>query len=427
MPHNDIAFEMAVSSIRFGKGVTREVGMDLAELGAKHVLVLTDPVLRALPPVQTVLQSLDACKLRYAMFDRVRVEPTDESFLDAIAFARQGSFDAFVAVGGGSTIDTAKAVNLYTTHPPADFLDYVNPPIGKGLPVPGPLKPLIAIPTTAGTGSETTGVSIFDLTQLHAKTGIANRRLKPTLGMLDPDNTRTMPPEVAASSGLDILSHAIESFTAMPYTGRPMPERPALRPAYQGSNPISDVWSLQALRMVAQYLVRAVADPSDDDARSQMLLAAAYAGVGFGNAGVHLPHGMSYPVSGHVKSYRAPGYQTDHPLVPHGVSVILNAPAVFRYTASANPERHLQAAEALGANVSNVRSADAGKVLADRITWFMRELKVPNGLKAVGYSSSDIDTLVEGTLPQHRVTKLSPRPAGPEELGKLFEDAMQAW
>ncbi len=424
---NDIAFEMAVSSIRFGNGVTREVGMDLAELGARHVLVLTDPVLRSLPPVQTVVQSIEARGLRYAVFDRVRVEPTDESFLDAIAFARQDTYDAFVAVGGGSTIDTAKAVNLYTTYPPADFLDYVNPPIGKGLPVPGPLKPLIAIPTTAGTGSETTGVSIFDLTKLHAKTGIANRRLKPTLGLLDPENTRTMPPEVAASSGLDILSHAIESFTAMPYTGRPMPERPALRPAYQGSNPISDVWSLQALRMVTKYLVRAVADPSDDEARAQMLLAAAYAGVGFGNAGVHLPHGMSYPVSGHVTSYRAPGYVSDHPLVPHGISVILNAPAVFRYTAPANPQRHLQAAEALGADVSNVREADAGKVLADRITWYMRGLHVPNGLKGVGYSSSDIDALVEGTLPQHRVTKLSPRPAGPQELGKLFEDAMAAW
>jgi hydroxyacid-oxoacid transhydrogenase len=424
---NDIAFEMAVSSIRFGNGVTREVGMDLAELGANHVLVLTDPLLRSLPPVQTVVQSLEDNRLRYAVFDRVRVEPTDESFLDAIAFARQGTYDAFVAVGGGSTIDTAKAVNLYTTYPPADFLDYVNPPIGKGLPVPGPLKPLIAIPTTAGTGSETTGVSIFDLTKLHAKTGIANRRLKPTLGLLDPENTRTMPPQVAASSGLDILSHAIESFTAMPYTGRPMPERPALRPAYQGSNPISDVWSLQALRMVTKYLVRAVADPSDDEARAQMLLAAAYAGVGFGNAGVHLPHGMSYPVSGHVRSYRAPGYVSDHPLVPHGISVILNAPAVFRYTAPANPQRHLQAAEALGADVSNVRDADAGQVLADRITWYMRELNVPNGLRAVGYSSSDIDTLVEGTLPQHRVTKLSPRPAGAQELGRLFEDALVAW
>lgn len=424
---HDNAFEMAVSSIRFGTGVTREVGMDLADLGVTRALVLTDPTLRSLPPVQTVLESLEAAAIGFAVYDRVRVEPTDESFLDAIAFAAGAGCDALVAVGGGSTIDTAKAVNLYTTYPPADFLDYVNPPIGKGLPVPGPLKPLIAVPTTAGTGSETTGVSIFDLTKMHAKTGIANRRLKPTLGVLDPDNTRTMPPEVAASSGLDILSHAVESFTAMPYTGRPLPDRPALRPAYQGSNPISDVWSLQALRMVAKYIVRAVADPSDDEARAQMLLAASYAGVGFGNAGVHLPHGMSYPVSGHVTSYRAPGYRADHPLVPHGISVILNAPAVFRYTAPANPGRHLEAAAALGANVSNANEADAGRILADRITWFMRELKVPNGLQAVGYTSSDIDTLVEGTLPQHRVTKLSPRPAGPEELGKLFEDALTAW
>jgi hydroxyacid-oxoacid transhydrogenase len=424
---NDNAFEMAAAAIRFGVGVTREVGCDLADLGVRNVLVVTDPTVARLPPVQTVLESLAAEGLRFVVYDRVRVEPTDESFLEAIAFADGQAVDAVVAVGGGSTIDTAKAVNLYTTYPPADFLDYVNAPLGKALPVPGPLKPLIAIPTTAGTGSETTGVSIFDLTRLHAKTGIASRRLKPTLGLLDPDNTRTMPPAVAAASGLDILSHAIESFTAQPFSGRPRPERPSLRPAYQGANPISDIWSLQALRMVARFIVRAVNDPSDDEARSSMLLAASYAGMGFGNAGVHLPHGMSYPVSGHVRTYRAPGYDVPHALVPHGFSVILNAPAVFRFTAAANPARHLEAAEALGTDVTGVRAADAGNVLADRITWFMRELNVPNGLRAIGYSSSDIPALVEGTLPQHRVTKLSPRPAGPEELSALFEDAMVAW
>ncbi len=423
----DIAFEMAVSSVRFGVGVTREVGMDLAEMGARLVLVLTDPVLGQLPPVRTVLESLERNRIPFALYDRVRVEPSDESFLDAIAFANTRPFDAFVAVGGGSTIDTAKAVNLYTTYPPADFLDYVNPPIGKGLPVPGPLKPLLAIPTTAGTGSETTGVTIFDYKKLRAKTGIANRRLKPTLGYLDPDNTRTMPPQVAASTGLDILSHAIESFTAMPYTDRPLPDRPAMRPAYQGSNPISDIWSMQALRMVNQFLVRAFDDTSDDEARANMLLAASYAGVGFGNAGVHLPHGMSYPVSGNVKTYSAPGYVTDHPIVPHGMSVILNAPAVFRFTAGANPARHLLAAEALGVDISGAKAEDAGKILADRLTWFMQRLKMPNGLKAIGYSSSDIPALVEGTLPQHRVTKLSPRPAGPDELSALFEDSMVAW
>lgn len=423
----DTAFEMAVSSVRFGVGVTHEVGMDLKEMGVRSALIVTDPTVSTLPPVRSVTNSLEHNAIPFALYDRVRIEPTDESFHDAIRFAEARPIDAIVAVGGGSTIDTAKAVNLYTSYPPADFLDYVNPPIGKGLPVPGPLKPLLAIPTTAGTGSETTGVAIFDLTRMHAKTGIANRRLKPTLGYLDPDNTKTMPREVAASTGLDILSHAVESYTALPFTARPRPERPALRPAYQGSNPISDVWALQALRMVNQYLARAFDDASDDEARAQMLLAASYAGVGFGNAGVHLPHGMSYPVSGHVRGYRAPGYAPDHALVPHGVSVILNAPAVFRFTAGANPARHLQAAEALGADVSRARHEDAGKILADRITWFMQRLNAPNGLRAVGYSSSDIPALVQGTLPQHRVTHLSPRPAGPDDLAALFEDAMVAW
>jgi hydroxyacid-oxoacid transhydrogenase len=426
MPDKDFAFEMAASTVRFGPGVTREIGWDLAEASIRHALVLTDPHLRLLPPVATVEGSLHEAGVPYTIFDRVRVEPTDASFEEAIAFARGVPFDAIVAVGGGSTIDTAKAVNLYTTYPPQDFLDYVNPPIGKGLPVPGPLRPLYAVPTTAGTGSETTGVSIFDYTKLHAKTGIAHRRLKPTLGYLDPDNTRTMPPQVAAATGLDVLSHAIESYTAIPFNERPYPARPGLRPAYQGANPISDLWSLQALRMVAAYLVRAFRDPSDEDARANMMLASAYAGIGFGNAGVHLPHGMSYPVSGNVKTFRPKGYVTSHPLVPHGVSVILNAPAVFRFTAQANPARHLEAAAALGVDTSRVSGGDAGRVLASRIEEVMRLVEVPNGLRALGYSASDIPALVEGTLPQHRVTKLSPRAATAEDLARLFEDAMGA-
>jgi len=423
---NEYAFEMASSAIRFGFGVTREVGAELADLSKQHVLVFTDPTLRTLPPVATALESLEKHKIRFSVFDRVRVEPTDQSFREAASAAQADNFDAFVAVGGGSTIDTAKAANLYSCYP-ADFLDYVNPPIGRGQPVPGPLKPLIAIPTTAGTGSETTGVAIFDFVRMHAKTGIAHRRLKPTLGLIDPENTRTQPAAVAASAGLDVLSHAIESYTALPFGRRPLPERPILRPAYQGSNPISDVWSLEALRLVAAFLRRAVADPADDEARASMLLAASYAGIGFGNAGVHLPHGMSYPVSGLVRNYRAPGYSVGHPMVPHGISVIVNAPAVYRFTSSACPERHLRAAEILGAKVNGARSGDAGKILADQIIQFMRDLRVPNGLRELGYQSADIPALVEGTLPQHRVTKLSPRPAGPDDLGRIFEEAMVIW
>lgn len=422
----DNAFEMASSSVRFGAGVTREVGCDLAEWRARRVAVITDRNLAKLPPVHRVLESLDDSGIEYSIFDAVRVEPTDTSFVEAIIFAKAGAFDGYVAVGGGSTIDTAKAANLYATYP-AELLEYVNLPIGRGKPVPGPLKPLIAIPTTAGTGSETTGVSIFDYTPLHAKTGIASRRLKPTLGILDPENTRTTPPEVAASSGLDVLSHAIESYTALPFDKRPRPESPTLRPAYQGSNPISDVWSLEALRLVAEYLPRAVEDPSDDIARSKMILASSYAGIGFGNAGVHLPHGMSYPVSGMIRDYRPAGYAVEHALVPHGVSVILNAPAVFRFTAQASPERHLRAAEILGADISRAANEDAGKILADRLISFMQRLKTPNGLRALGYTTDDLPNLMKGALPQHRVTKLSPRPVVEEDLARLFEDAMVAW
>ena len=419
----DAVFEMAVAAVRYGAGVTREIGMELADRGIRRALVVTDPVVAKLPPARAVIDSLDTSKVRWVMYDRVRVEPTEESWVDAIDFARGQAFDAIVAVGGGSAIDTAKAVNLYTSHPAADFLDYVNKPIGKGLPVPGQVKPLFAIPTTAGTGSETTGVAIFDLTRMHVKTGISSRLLKPTLGLLDPDHTRSAPAAVAASCGLDILCHAVESYTAIPFTDRPRPDRPSARPPYQGANPISDVWSLQAMRMVASHFVRAVEDPSDDEARASMVLAASFAGIGFGNAGVHLPHAMAYPVAGGVKQYRAPGYP-DHPLVPHGFSVILNAPAVFAFTGPASPERHLDAAAALGADVSRCGKEDAGRVLADRITWFMQRLNVPNGLRAVGYSSSDVPALVEGTLAQERLTKLSPRLADAEALARIFENAM---
>lgn len=423
---NDTAFQVATSNIRFGAGITREVGMDLQELQARRVMLVIDPALIELPVGQTVVESLRENHIDFARYDRVTVEPTDASFQEAARFATEGKFDVIVAVGGGSSIDTAKAANLYSTYP-AEFFDYVNAPIGKGKPIPGPLKPLIAIPTTAGTGSETTGVAIFDWHERRVKTGIAHRYLKPTLGIVDPDNTRTQPAAVAASAGLDVLSHALESYTAIPYTERPRPARPIERPAYQGCNPVSDIWSLRALEIVNEFLVRAVSDTSDEEARASMLLASAMAGVGFGNAGVHLPHGMSYPVAGLVRDFRPVGYVVDHPLVPHGMSVILHTPAVVRFTACACPERHLRAARALGAEVSGVPDEDAGTILANRVIYFMQRLKMPNGLAAVGYSADDIPRLVQGTLPQHRVTKLSPRPASEEDLTGLFRGSMTIW
>ena len=420
------AFTLDTSSIKYGPGVTREVGFDMKKLRAARVMVVTDPRLADGEPVAVALEALRAEGIDAVLYDQVRVEPTDTSFLHAIEFASEGKFDGYLSVGGGSTIDTAKAANLYATYP-ADFLDYVNPPIGKGVPVPGALRPHIAVPTTAGTGSETTGVAICDLTEMHVKTGIAHRALRPQIGVLDPHNTRTLPQMAAASTGLDVLSHALESLTALPYDSRVAPESPEMRPAYQGANPISDIWSTKAIEMVSANIVRAIQDTEDDEARSAMLLAAAYAGIGFGNAGVHLPHGMSYPVSGMVRSYRPPGYPPDHPIIPHGMAVILNAPVVFRFTASTNPAKHLYAAQLMGVDTSDAAEEDAGELLAGAVISLMQKTGVPNGLSAIGFTEEDIPALVEGTLPQHRVTKLSPRPADAQDLEALFRDALRYW
>lgn len=423
----EIGFEMAASNIRFGRGVTAEIGMDLKDLGVRKTMLLTDPNIVALPMTKRLITALEDEGVEYVLYDQVRVEPTDGSFKDAIDFAIREKVDSFVALGGGSVIDTAKAANLYSTYPTNDFLRYVNAPIGKGKPIPGALKPLFAIPTTAGTGSETTGVAIFDLEEMHAKTGIASRVLKPTLGIVDPLNTITMPPMITASTALDILTHAVESYTAVEYTNRPRPDRPIHRPAYQGANPISDMWAMKALEIMSDHFSTAVEEPENLESRGMMALAAAFAGVGFGNAGVSLPHGMSYPVSGMVREYIAPDYISDHPIIPHGISVAINAPAVFRFTGPSNPKRHLEAAAALGADTDGVQESEAGELLADTMIGYFKQFNIPNGLKDVGFTEADIPKLVEGTLPQHRVTKLSPRPAGPDELAQLFKDAMQYW
>ena len=240
----ETAFTMDTSSIKYGPGVTREVGADLTGFGVTRAMVVTDPNLATSEPVAVTLAALKAEGIDAVLFDRVRVEPTDASFKEAIAFATEGGFDGFVAVGGGS-VDRHRQGRQPLRHLPGRLPRLrQRRRSARGRPVPGRLKPLIAIPTTAGTGSETTGVAIFDLDEMHAKTGIAHRALRPALGIVDPDNTRTMPPMVAACSGARRAQPRDRVLHRAPVsTSRPAPERPRLRPAYQGANPISDIWA----------------------------------------------------------------------------------------------------------------------------------------------------------------------------------------
>ncbi|OBI83702.1 hydroxyacid-oxoacid transhydrogenase [Mycobacterium sp. 1245805.9] len=422
----DGAFTVDASRVTFGRGCLAEVGDRARALGLRRVALFTDAGVAGLPVFATTRDSLVAAGLDVITYTDVHVEPTDASFADAARFAQECNPDGYVSLGGGSVIDTCKAANLYATHP-ADFLAYVNAPIGEGKPIPGPLKPHIACPTTAGTGSEVTGIAIFDLVSLKAKTGIASHALRPTEALVDPDCTASLPPEVVASAGLDVLSHALESYTARPYVRRRAPERPSLRPMSQGANPWSDLGCREALRLLGRYLERATRDASDSEAREQMMWAATLAGIAFGNAGVHAPHGMAYAVAGLVRDFRPAGYPPDEPLVPHGMAVILNAPSSFRFTAQANPERHLEGAWLLGAETRGAGAEDAGEVLTDELIRIMRAVGMPNGLGGVGYTEDDAAALTESAYPQQRLLQNAPREMTKPVLGDLFRQAMRYW
>jgi hydroxyacid-oxoacid transhydrogenase len=422
----DGAFTVDASRVTFGRGCLAEVGDRAGSLGLRRVALFSDAGVAGLPIFAKTHDSLVAAGLDVVTYTDVHVEPTDASFLQGARFAQEVNPDGYVSLGGGSVIDTCKAANLYATHP-ADFLAYVNKPIGEGKPIPGPLKPHIACPTTAGTGSEVTGIAIFDLLSLHAKTGIASHALRPTEALVDPDCTASLPAEVVASAGLDVLSHALESYTARPYVRRPAPERPSLRPMSQGANPWSDLGCREALRLLGQFLERAVSDASDSEAREQMMWAATLAGIAFGNAGVHAPHGMSYAVAGLVRDFRPSGYPADEPLVPHGMAVILNAPASFRFTAEVSPERHLDGARLLGADTRGAGAQDAGEVLGGELVRIMRAVGMPNGLSGVGYTEDDVVALAEGAYPQQRLLQNAPREIGKPVLADLFRQAMRYW
>ena len=424
--NSDHAFSVGMPTFTFGAGCLAETGENAKDLGLKRVALFTDRTLAASEHVAAARAALAAAQIDAVVYDEVTIEPTTASFQDAARFASEGRFDGYVSVGGGSVMDTCKAANLYATHP-AEFMTYVNAPIGGGQRVPGALRPHIACPTTSGTGSEVTGIAIFNLTDLNAKTGIISRRLVPTLALVDPNVTATLPPNVVASSGFDCMSHALESLTARAWPRRVNPARGAARPVSQGANPFSDALASDALRAVGKFLVRAVTNAGDIEARTEMMYAAMQAGIAFNAAGCHLPHGLSYAVSGLAHDFHVAGYPAGKTLVPHGIAVVLNNPSVWRYTAASCPQRHLHGATCLGAKAADAGPDDAGEALAGRVIELMRAAGMPNGLAALGFGAADLDALATGAQPQYRVIRNAPRDVSRDDLKGLFGAAMKYW
>ena len=409
-------FTLEATPIKFGTGAVDDAGWELARLGVTRALLVTEPGVAE--HAERVRESVTRAGIAVVVYDRARVEPTLDSLQAAADFALEADVDGFVSVGGGSCIDTAKVANLIVTHP-APVMDYVNAPIGEGRKPPSPLRPHLAIPTTSGTGSEATTVAVLDIPDRRVKTGISHRYLRPAQAIVDPELARTLPAEVAASAGLDVICHAAESFISQPYTSRERPASPDDRPPYQGANPVADIWSQQALEYGGRFLRRAVSDASDTEARGAMMLAASMAGVGFGSAGVHIPHACAYPIAGLKHEYAPPGYPDDHPFIPHGISVIVTAPAAFRFTYDADPERHHRAASLLAGE--SVEGPDA---LPDALRALMRDVGVPTGIATLGYTEDDIPDLVEGALAQQRLLVVAPRDVSAEDLTEILRASL---
>ncbi len=422
----DTTFAIEATKIKFGAGALNEIGYDARALGMSRVALFTDPRVGKLEPVEVAAEALRKAGMDVVIYDEVLVEPTDGSFKAGTQFAIDGKFDGFVSVGGGSVMDTCKAADLYSSYPPGDFLDYVNPPIGGGIKAPGPIKPHIACPTTYGTASECTGLAIFDLVEMNAKTGVSNAQIKPSIGVVDPNNLKSLPPTVKAANGLDVFSHAVESLTARPFTKRPAPEDPTQRPLSQGANPYSDLNCLRAIELIGKHLVHSVNNPDDHATCEPLMFAGMLAGIGFGNAGCNLPHGMSYAVAGLVRDFYAEGWPRDHPMVPHGYAVIVNSPSVFRFTGHYCPERHLEAAVALGAETEGVNK-EPGDILADKVIEIMRDTGMPNGLTGVGYSEADVPALTEKSWPQKRLIDNAPGVITKKDLEDMFRGAVRYW
>jgi hydroxyacid-oxoacid transhydrogenase len=420
----ETVFTYGAPQLKFGAGASAEIGYDLSLLDARRVLVVTDPGVAATGHPARIADQLAGFGLDARVYDGVHVEPTDQSLGAAVEYARaSGPWDAFVAVGGGSSIDTAKAINLMTTNA-GELMDYVNVPVGKGAAPARPLKPLIAVPTTTGTGAESTTICVLDVLAQHVKTGISHPRLRPVLAVVDPELTMSQPAGVTAAAGMDILCHALESYTARWYTAYEH-KQPQERVPYCGSNPVSDMWSEKALALLAGSFTAAVRDGADQAARADMAMAATFAGMGFGNAGCHIPHACAYPIAGRVRDFRPPDYPGTEPLVPHGMSVALTAPEAFRFTFAAAPERHLRAAALLAPGAAD--PGDPAEALPAALLALMREIGMPDGVAAVGFTKADIPDLVDGALKQQRLLAICPRPVTADDLAGIFARSMELW
>ena len=412
---HDTVFTVRNVQVKFGEGVSAEIGYEAKRLGMTKVLIVTDKNLCDSTKIpEFILSKLEEDGIKTDVYDGTNIEPIDTEVVKGIEYAMGQGYDGFIGLGGGSSIDTAKMINLYTTYPTEDFRDYVSPPVGKGKPVPGPIMPLIAIPTTAGTGSENTPVAVVDLLEEKLKVAVSNAYLLPSYALLDPVLTFSLPPYYTSSTGMDALLHSIEAYTCIPYNTRVRPESPSKRPVYVGSNPVSDLFALSSIELIGQNLRKAYHQPDNLEARHNMLLAA-HLGGAFGNAGVHIPHALSYPLAGRKHD------------LPHGIAVCVTGVAALEFLEPVVPDKLIKIANLLGENTENLSKAEAASKAKEAIIGLMKDIGFPSGIVELGFDESDIDELGEAGSKIQRLLSCSPRQVKLEDVKEIYRKSLHNW
>ncbi len=409
----DTVWEFKLTRYKFGLKAAREIGYDMKSLGGSRVLLVTDKGVAKAGLPNKVSSYLKEQGLDVEVWDGVEPEPSARSIEAGIEWAEDKGFDSFISVGGGSSIDSVKVINLILSRG-GKILDYVAPPTGRGNPVPAPLKPHIAVPTTAGTGSETSPASVISLPEKMIKVGISHAYCRPDLAIVDPLLHVGMPSKVTADSGMDALAHAIESYVTRRFDRKPRPKTPLERPVYGGGTPVTDIFAEKAVELIGRYLRRAVCNGNDIEARSGMALAATLAGIAFTNAGLTAVHAMAYPVGGQFHT-------------SHGETNAVLLPAVMGFLLPAAPKKFARIAELMGESVEGLSLYEAARKSVDAIVDLMKDINSPNGLSVFGVKEEDLPGIAEDTLKIKRLLAGNPRPVTKEDLENLFRKALKYW
>lgn len=385
----DFIFKMP-AKVRFGVGMTQNLGKLLKEeLGFKKVFVATDRGIVAAGILDKVTAGLEAGGMEYQVYSDLIPDPTIEIVDEVAGILRNSGADAVVAVGGGSPIDTAKAMCMLQTHE-GSIRDYL---FGGTKQVENPIMPLICIPTTAGTGSEMTAASVITNNQEKTKVSVTHENLIPKMAIIDPSLHVGMPPFITATTGMDALTHAIESYVSL------------------NAEPISDAMGLAAMELIGANIRTATADGSNMEARTNMALASTIAGVAFMNGGLGVVHGIAQTIGAVAH-------------VAHGTANALLLPYCMQRNMVGNLKKFGKIARALGENTDGMTDREAAQAAVDAVFQLASDLRVPTKLKDVGVTRDMFPAIIEGTM-EYRLLSVNPCKLAEADIEEILEAAYE--